>query len=327
MRSVPSEVLKELTRAFPISNDGLIKIGGGDESSDGVVYQCSDRQQQPVLLKVRFFEGDELPQALRDFEAKLDLVHFLNQRDLPIVRMLPSSNGKKYHTLENDSGLWLGYLMEKAPGRQPPPKVWDPTLFRAWGAALGKWHRAVREYPDWDACREPTGESFLTWQGEWKFFYGLCSEGLVKIRWEGLYKILAALPVSQDTFGFTHNDPHLFNIRWGAGKITLLDFDVANHHWFANDLAIACQHVLLFLSGGLTRPLQYPERLHDFLTDLLEGYRQENPFDGAWLPWMNTFFDYRRILLYLVSGEWRESDPSLQKSWLAMIKNPPILVS
>ena len=68
-------------------------------------------------------------------------------------------------------------------------------------------------------------------------------------------RLLEDLPRTRDCFGFVHNDPHIFNLLADGDAITLLDFDVANHHWFVSDIAIACQSVLFSISGGMERPV------------------------------------------------------------------------
>jgi amicoumacin kinase len=51
--------------------------------------------------------------------------------------------------------------------------------------------------------------------------------------------VLSQLPFTRDTYGFIHNDPHIQNILKKEERIILIDFDVANFHWFATDIAVA----------------------------------------------------------------------------------------
>ncbi len=327
MQLVPSLVLSELSQAYDLAKSSLVKFGGGEEGSDGVVYLGRNLGQSPVLLKVCYFEHDGGLSALRNFKARLAYLDYLNQRDIPVIEVIPSPQGRFYEVIEDDRGVWAAYVMNKAPGEQPSPKVWDCAFFRQWGALLGRLHRASMDYPDWPACEDPeSGESYLTWEGEWMGFYEMCEEQAVSHQWEILKDQLSSLPISRTTFGFVHNDPHIWNLRQDEFGLTLLDFDVANFNWFASDIAIACQHVLMMLSGGLHQPVHHPERLTDFLVELIRGYKEEHSLGRDWISQLNLFFNYRRILLYLVMGGWRASDPSLQRGWKEMILNPPILI-
>ena len=109
-------------------------------------------------------------------------------------------------------------------------------------------------------CTDPkSGEPYLTWNLEWESFHEKITDLAVQTKWEGIGETLRKLPVCRECFGFIHNDPHLWNMRVDGDRVTLLDFDVATHHWFANDIAITCQHVLNMLSGGLSSPLHHPD--------------------------------------------------------------------
>ncbi len=109
-------------------------------------------------------------------------------------------------------------------------------------------------------------------------------------------------------------------------QITLLDFDVANHRWFANDIAIACQSILAFHAGGMGGPVQDQEKLHEFLRCFMEGYEREHHLDSEWLRRLNLFIAYRRILMFIVMNDWIQSNPSLHASWKQMILSQPDVV-
>ena len=109
-------------------------------------------------------------------------------------------------------------------------------------------------------------------------------------------------------------------------RVTLLDFDVATHHWFANDIAISCQHVLTHLFGGLRGRLHHPERLALFLRTFLEGYWGENALDRAWLPRLELFFAYRRILSFTFMSGWYRKRPERVLAWKRMILDQPTLL-
>jgi Ser/Thr protein kinase RdoA (MazF antagonist) len=140
---------------------------------------------------------------------------------------------------------------------------------------------------------------------------------------------LEALPVARDSFGFIHNDPHIQNIlASGASgeQIVLLDFDVANCHWFINDIAIATQGLLFVKTGGLSRPLVDGAPLRVFLEAFMQGYETENHLDSFWLGQVNLFISYRRLLLFTVMQGWLGTKPDLRAAWKAMIMEEPSLV-
>ncbi len=105
--------------------------------------------------------------------------------------------------------------------------------------------------------------------------------------------------------------------------ITLLDFDVANHHWFMTDIAIACQSVLFDLTGGMNRPLHDQQKLREFVRIFMDGYRSQYLLNPAWLEYLDLFIAYRRILLFIVMHGWISSQPEMHAAWKRMILEEP----
>jgi amicoumacin kinase len=327
MKKVPQEILDQFIRVYTDKSLNLIPFGGGEESSDGIVYRFSGKLSNQ-LIKIMFFKEQEYEQAIKVLSARLTFMDFLYRSGVPVVRLVPSSKGNIFETLQNNEGIWTAYAMEKVEGQVPSPNALAPEVIRNWGQAIGKLHRATQNYPTWQGITDKTtGNQHLTWEEEWQHFFDICEEKDIQEQWVNIRVILRTYPIQQDCFGFIHNDPHLWNLSVHKNQVTILDFDVANHQWFANDIAIACQHVLFMHSGGLSQPIKDRDCLIDFLQKFLSGYRKENDFDQEWLLRLDTFIDYRRILLYLVMPGWRQSDPSLQESWKKMIMTAPAIFS
>ena len=323
MKTYPTSILNTFRDSYSRSQTILIPFRGGEESSDGILYRFQD-ENQDRLLKVMCLGKESPREALRHFEARLKFIAFLHKKGVSVIEVLPSLKNNLYEKIEDETGTWVAYTMKRIPGKPMSPAVWDPVFIQKWGALIGNLHRVTRDYPEWEHCINPvTSETYLTWESEWENFHRLCKEPEVKEAWETIGEALKNLPVERESFGFIHNDPHIWNILADGEKLTLIDFDVANHHWFINDIAIACQHVLMMHSGGLTHPVHHQNRLLDFLNEFLKGYQQENDLSKEWLTHLDLFFAYRRILLYTVMEGWRRSKPEIQRSWKAMIIHPP----
>ena len=102
--------------------------------------------------------------------------------------------------------------MELVPGKTRREKTWDPEFFRNWGQTIGMLHRLAQQYPSWQASVDPkTGEDLLTWRGEWESFHNWIQDDEVKLKWVEIKQQLEALPIARESFGFIHNDPHIWN--------------------------------------------------------------------------------------------------------------------
>jgi Ser/Thr protein kinase RdoA (MazF antagonist) len=148
----------------------------------------------------------------------------------------------------------------------------------------------------------------------------------VQEKWVEIREQLETLPITREAYGFIHNDPHLWNLHIDGDRITVLDFDVANHHWFVNDIAIACQSILFDQTGGMDRPVHDRERLLTFLGAFLAGYAHEHTLSSEWLSRLDLFIAYRRILLFIVMYAWIRSEPNRHASWKEMILSQPQVI-
>ena len=326
MIPVPEPALEALAHAFGTTSSNLTHFSGGREDSDGVLY-AYPHQGDRRLLKIMTVQEAETQSSLLNLEERLRFMRYLGENGAQIAYPRLSPQGSLYETHLYRGNLWFAYSMKIYPGKVHPASDWDPNFFHRWGQVLGRLHCLAKDYPDWKACQDPqTGEEYLTWRQEWEGFYSWCQDEDVKAKWVDLKERLEALPISPDVFGFVHNDPHLFNLLVDGERITLLDFDVATHHWFANDIAIACQHVLVFLTGGLSNPLHNRRKLHAFLGYMLEGYRREQPLTSEWLNRLDLFIAYRRILLFTVMQGWLQTQHKKRAAWKKMILSEPIIV-
>jgi Ser/Thr protein kinase RdoA (MazF antagonist) len=301
-------------------------FAGGREENDGVIYAYPHKGDRR-LLKVMAFPTDDQRRGLFCLEERLRFMRFLGDHGAPIAFPLLSPQENLYETHRSESHLWVGYSMDIAPGETPKPDAWDLTFFRNWGQTVGMLHRLARQYPSWRASVEPvTGEECLTWREEWQGFYDWCQDEEVKSKWADIGRQLEALPITREAYGFIHNDPHLWNLLVDGDRITVLDFDVANHHWFLTDIAIACQSVLFVLSGGMGQPLHSPGKLRAFLDAFLEGYVREHRLPREWLARVDLFIAYRRVLLFTVMYGWIRSEAERLASWKEMILVQPQVV-
>jgi amicoumacin kinase len=325
MIPVPEQTLNGLAQLFGLDSTNLVKFAGGREESDGVVY-AYPFQNTKRLLKIMTFPEDKGQQGIFRLEERLGLMRFMGEGGAPVVYPLVSPQSELFEVFPFEKQLWVGYTMDLAPGKTRRGDDWDPVFFKNWGRLIGLTHRLTRQYPTWEASVLPeTGEKLLTWEEEWGDFFEWCQEEDVKQKWLAIYKELEELPRTRSDFGFIHNDAHIWNLLVDGSKITLLDFDVANHHWFVNDIAIACQSVLFDLTGGMNRPLYDRQKLWEFIHLFMDGYALENDLDEKWLVTLDLFIAYRRILLFIVMYNWIKSTPDRYASWKNMIlTNPPV---
>ncbi len=323
MIPVPQSALEALAQSFGTTAANLRHFGGGREESDGVVY-AYPHQDTRRLLKIIAIPAENPHAGMFCLDERLRFMRFLGENGAPITFPRLSPAGNLYESCLFEAHVWVGYSMDVVPGKSIKPYAWNTEFFRNWGQTVGMLHRLARQYPSWRASLDPTsGKETLTWREEWEGFYQWCQDDQVRLRWVEIKQHLEELPIRREVYGFIHNDPHIFNVLADGERITLLDFDVANHHWFINDIAIASQSVLFALTGGMDRPLYDREKLLRFLGCFMEGYEREHNLASEWLDRLDLFVAYRRILLFIVMYGGIQSKPQVHSSWKQMILSEP----
>ncbi len=329
MKRMEQDTLARLLSAYGLGQGDVTYLGGGREDSDGIVYTCQYGGQL-VALKLMAWEesADRFADTCARHTLRLRFAGMLLQGGAPVLGPVPDGDGLLWRASHAGDAGYITYLMPLAAGRNVPPDAWDEGFLRRWGAAIGRMHRLTVGYEDGFRCaaQDSTGQPLLGWQRELRDFWALCKDGDVKDRWLDVERRLLALPQERDSFGLIHNDPHVQNVLDDGQTLAVIDFDVANYHWFVTDLSIALQSVLFMASGGMERPLQDGEALVRFLQHLLAGYRQEHDLPAHWLEQLDLFLHYRRLLLFTVMQDWLATAPDARAGWKQMILNEPAVV-
>jgi Ser/Thr protein kinase RdoA (MazF antagonist) len=328
MKKLDSGTLDRLLKPYDLDSASVQYLGGGREDSDGVVYAFDrDRPMAVKLMAWKEPEEDFLWTRKR-YEERIRFAFYLGEGGAPVVNPVRDFGGEIYRHAHFDGHGYITYLMERAGGSPPAPELWDAKLTGLWGGAVGKMHALAARYPDWAHSPEAgrDGKPQLGWRSEVAGFRDWCRDPDVKKMWDDMERALAALPVDRASFGFIHNDPHHHNVLWDGAALRVIDFDVANYHWFMTDLGVAMQSAL-FTYGGFERPVEDRDALRRFVDGFLAGYEKEYHIDAAWLKRLDLFVNYRRMLLYTVMQDWLDANAAAKAGWKSMMENGALLLS
>lgn len=297
-------VLEKGAFLFEVDPSALRSLGG----MDGAVYDF-ERDGQAYIIKFVPTEHDRIELT----RAKWQFVDYLARNDVAVAHPVLSRNGELIEAVEGDR-LYVVFSYEKAPGDHPR---WDRGLadndriFEAWGQVMGRMHALTKHYDG--------GSEIQGWQEEHVSFAGWCKDDAVRDRWLALGEYLKTLPQDVDGYGLIHNDlhPNNFVVTYEGDQpwITVIDFEVCNHHWFACDIATALYPLAVHwvrLPDNSMPHLAFAQRAYDHF---MLGYRRENQIDDVWLSRLPHFLSYRRMLLYTVfSDEWQSPNDWQKKT-------------
>lgn len=327
MKTLPTPVRDALARSWGLSPPSLSFLGGGQDWSDGTLF--STPGPGATVLKVLDFPVEDR-ESLERAEDRVKLVKFLGDQGCPIVTPLADLEGRLHRTRVTGDRLYLAYAYARVPGRsfrRDDPGVTSGQLFEAFGQLLGRLHtasqaRGIAARPDGS---DAESRVLRGWRQEMTFFRSWCQEPAVADAWDHLRDALSSLPTSPDVYGFVHNDLHLANVLYdpeapGPLDLTVIDFDVANNHWYMADAAIALYSLACLGAGGLETAAGPPAGWIDRAWPAFwEGYRRHRVPSADELRWVDLFVHYRRCLLFMPLQTQTADDPAWRSRWVSRI--------
>ncbi len=333
MKTVPTPVRDELCRRFNGNPASLSFLGGGEDWSDGVLFQFDAGDAAPGRLKVlkvlEFMPEDA--GGLKRAEDRLRLVQTFGEKGARIVLPEPSRDGAIFEVLEEGARVFMGYAYMKAPGRSVDRKdaiAHKGTFYRAMGSVLGRMHVISEERAE---ILSPDGTSSIGgevkgWRNEWEFFRTLCRDDEVGAAFERFKEELSRLPVDKAGYGFVHNDAHVWNMLLDPEaaaarpaeepELTVIDFDCAGYHWYMMDSAIALDSTLSLAAGGLETQRGAPAGFREkAFSAFWDGYRRFRDPGREWLDRLDLFLQYHKCLLFMPFQEQTAKHPAWRKRW------------
>ena len=323
MKPIPPAILHAFTIRCGTSPDALSFVGGGEDFSDGILFRYS-RGTDRYILKILPVPLDRLSLSTEATRNRLQYVHYLARHGVAIAAPVPDPNGSLFLTETDGADAWLAYVMEEVAGTHPVGRDLTPAFAARFGHTVGKLHAVSKQYTrEQDLSLAP--DAFMGWLSEWKGFYDISDDPDIKAAWINVRDRLSALPRTTETYGFTHNDTHVFNLLQTPEDLVFIDFDVARCHWYAVDIPTAMQYTL-FTFGGMDRPWTDTEPHREFFTAFMEGYTAETNLDVSLAKELDSFLQYRRLLMFTVMNGSMHGRPEDRAAWKNLIlKQPPLL--
>ncbi|MDP9364734.1 MAG: phosphotransferase [Chloroflexota bacterium] len=217
-------------------------------------------------------------------EAEVHLLRWLSETGIRVAAPVRSDAGGFVDTAVTDRGTFHAVVFEGLDGAQFEIEDLDDARFRAWGAALGRLHAAMKRHP----------RPGLTGRSGWRDHLDAARRHLpedvpaVQRELDELASSLAVLPADHDTFGPIHFDFELDNLVWHDRGIGALDFDDCARYWYVADVAFALRD--LFDRGATLDDSS--------VRAFVEGYAAECRLDRELLSLVPTFSRLARLLAY-----------------------------
>jgi amicoumacin kinase len=335
MKTIPEIAKNELCRRFGADPSALAFLGGGQDWSDGTLFVFDSAAAGPgalrrMVLKILDAEASDRDAVSRAGE-RVEFMRHLADQGARVILPEPSREGLLFESVREGPRVYMAYAYAMVRGRPVDEKdgiAHAGAYYRAMGGVLGRLHaiseaRSETLSPDGtsSACTALRG-----WREEWSGFRSWCRDDEVGAAWEHLRTALERLPVDKTGYGLVHNDAHAWNLLldpespdFGAGRepeLTLIDFDVANYHWFMNDSAVALYSLLMMAGHGIeSEPGPPPGFREKAFAEFWRGYERHRDPGPYWRECLDLFLQYRRCLLFMPFQEETAKHPAWRKRW------------
>jgi Ser/Thr protein kinase RdoA (MazF antagonist) len=299
MKYVPADVLAEYAQRYGIAPESLVKFAGGEDWNDGTVYAFTIHDKTHLLKVMEL--SDHADHGAQRLDERLTYLDYLRAHDAPVIHPVHSKQGRLVERVSHNELQFQAYAWQKVEGSRVEERDIERLgdFHREWGRTVGRMHALAQGYPDWresPLCDE-FGQSIASYRTEMDFFAGWLKDDDVRAVWSDLRHELGHIPVHRQNFGFIHNDPHTGNLLLNERGVFLLDFDVANYHWFMVDLAIMVYSEIYRLWNRRPMALHLKQRI---VGEILEGYARANTLAQEEIDRMELFLLYRRIIMFCV---------------------------
>lgn len=231
---------------------------------------------------LRFADASERSRGA--IEAEIELLTWLDGTGIEVARPVRTHAGGFVETTETELGTFHAVVFEGLDGSQFEIEELDGPRFRAWGAALGRLHAALKRYPGAGLAARSGWRDHL----EQARRHVPVDVPAIRRELNEIASSLAILPEDRDGFGLIHFDFELDNLVWHDHDVGMLDFDDCARYWYAADIAFALRD--LFDDGAA---LDDPS-----VRAFVDGYADECPLDHALVSLLPTFSRLARLLSY-----------------------------
>lgn len=245
-------------------------------------YLVKDSRTKYVLRVYRHNWRD-----LRDIEAEIELIQFLQSAGVGVSFPVPDKRGNVIREIGAPEGVRYAVLFSYAEGRSPLPRI---TLeqSRATGRELSRMHLVtINKRLGNNRCHLDTTALLYKSFHAIKPFLEESREDLLKLDEVVLRLAVKFERISLDniSFGICHGDLYPSNFHISASeKITFFDFDACCCSWLVMDVAAFC--------FAATQTYKYANRVNGAF---LEGYREIRPLNTEEVELIPYFGAVNRI--------------------------------
>ncbi len=246
----------------------------------------------------------------KELEAAIIYQRYLFEHDAPICEPIKSLNGLWFESIWQGDDEFLAHVCKEVPGQPITFEYNNLNLYKKWGIALGKLHKAALLYDSGTYNYTSWDKSIAEMEG-----YVENEERAVKETLSNVSQFLKNRKQTSINYGLTHGDHREGNVLTDGKQIHIIDFDLPSYNWFTEDVFRP------FFDSIVNDELNFRDKINPYL----DGYLSIMPIDSIDLdafPWQ---IQMKCLEIYLwTKNNWNDDSApggNNTKRWLNNIYN------
>ncbi|MHB1683375.1 MAG: phosphotransferase enzyme family protein [Bacilli bacterium] len=231
--------------------------------------------------------------------GELEWLLYLKEREVSVSAPVASVRGTLAELVGEHGSVFTVTSFVKACGKPIayPDCLHDHELYYKCGVAIGRLHAVSKSF-----VPSSTAVSRQDWRNNFylthiREFIPRDQAKVFKGYTDTMSKLMA-LPVDRQSFGLTHGDVHVGNLRVDGSRVTLFDFDEAQYSWFMDDIVTQMYYLVYVYGGDDGRELRESQAKR-FMANFMKGYFEESSIDDYWMSQVPLFLRLREIIVYV----------------------------
>ncbi len=165
-----------------------------------------------------------------ELQAAINYQRHLFDHGVSVCEPIPSIDDLWFESIWQGDEEFLAHVCKEVPG-QPITFDYPIALYKTWGKALGKLHKAASSF-------DHSNHRYATWSRSIEELEGYAKNESIEVNQvlNDVSQFLYARPKSTENYGVTHGDHREGNVLTDSTQIHIIDFDLPSLNWFTEDL-------------------------------------------------------------------------------------------
>lgn len=272
-------ILQFLNKSYPITFHNV-------EAVTNEMYRC---QSKEGVFFVRITNYKTYEEQLEEVKW----LQYLFNQGIGVSKIIHSYNGSLIEHFREDEAKRV-VVFQAASGIHLPRSKWNEIVLKDIGKQMGRLHRVTKTYME----RENTAK-IKNWHenNEYDFLKHIpAEETTIRGIAHDVLEQIKSLPQDHSNYGLIHGDLWLENILIDRdSKITMIDFQDCEKHFYVYDLAVPIYSALEFSFSGGKNIKDYEQSITKAVID---GYKEENGLPSEMIMKLPLFLRLRELFEY-----------------------------